>query len=358
MTNTIPCVCARFAVWTAFFFGVLQVSASSVSSACTAVKPATDPNSRPSNKSAPPSEGELRKLRKYDPSRIGQRSLGKGMNLYSLEKERSLGARMAAAVDRETISASDAKIKDYLNRLGQKIVRSSDAQFPFIIKVIDSKDPTIFSLPGGFLYIDIGLLLNLDSEAELTGLMAHEIAHSVARHGTRLATRHFALNLLLSFPVTRMIGPWALPVRQLGLAPVEKKFFRDSEFEADLLGIEYQYAAGYDPQAYLEALERLDHDEIETRARASNKANPGFLTRLNQNLAHSYSDYPATEQRILRLQTEISTLLPCREDYVVDTDEFQEAKALLGATRLVLERHRASDGKNNGPVLERHPSPR
>jgi predicted Zn-dependent protease len=263
---------------------------------------------------------------------------------------------MAAAVDMATIAASDEKIKDYLNRLAQKIVRSSDAQFPFIVKVIDSKNPTIFSLPGGYLYVDVGLLLNVDSEAELAGLMAHEIAHSVARHATRLATRRFALDILLSFPISRMIGPWALPARQLGLAPIEKKFFRDSEFEADLLGIEYQFAAGYDPQAYVEVLEKLDHDELETHARASNRPKPGFFNRLNQDLAHTYSDYPATEQRILRLQDEISTLLPCRDNYVVDTDEFQEAKTQLGAARLVLERRHAGDGKNNGPVLERHPS--
>ena len=352
MTNTIRWLCTGVVIWTAFFFGALQVGASNVSPSCT-VKPATGSSSGPSNESAPPLEGKLRKPPKYDINRIGQRNMGKGMNLYSLEKERAFGARMAAAVDMETISASDSKIKDYLSRLGQKIVRSSDAQFPFVIKVIDSKNPTIFSLPGGFLYIDVALLLSVDSEAELTGLMAHEIAHGVARHATRLATRHFALNVLLSFPITRIIGPWALPARQLGLAPIEKKFSRDSEFEADLLGIEYQYAAGYDPQAYLEVLEKLDHDEIETHTRASKL---GFFAQLNQNIAHSYSDYPATEKRILRLQSAISTLLPCRGDYVVDTDEFQEAKAQLGATRLVLQRRRAGGGKNNGPVLERHPS--
>jgi predicted Zn-dependent protease len=356
MIITIPRLCAWVAIVTAFFFGSLQLGASNVTSSCTVVQPVTDSTSTASNQPSPALAAKLKKTRKYELDRIGQRNMGKGVNLYSLEKERSLGAKMAAAVDLETIAASDGMIKDYLNRLGQKSVRSSDAQFPFIIKVIDSKNPTVFSLPGGFLYIDVGLLLDVDSEAELAGLMAHEIAHSVARHATRIATRRFALDLLLSFPITRMIGPWALPVRQLGMAPIEKKLYRDSEFEADLLGIEYQFAAGYDPQAYVEVLEKLDHDELETHARASNRPKPGFLSRLNQNLAHTYSDYPATEQRILKLQGEISTLLPCRDNYIVDTDEFQEAKAQLGAARLVLERRRPGDKKDGGPVLERHPS--
>ena len=354
MIITVARLCAWVAIWTTFFLGALQLSASNQSSSCTAVTPATGSTSVPlSEGTPPPVAAKLRKTHKYDFNRIGQRNMGKGANLYSLEKERSLGAKLAATVDMQTISAADGKIKDYLNRLGQKIVRSSDAQFPFTIKVIDSKNPTIFSLPGGFLYIDETLLLSVDSEAELAGLMAHEIAHGVARHATRLATRRFALDLIVSFPIARLIGPWALPARQLGLAPIEKKFSRDSEFEADLLGIEYQFAASYDPQAYLEVLEKLDHDEIET---ASTRPKSGFFGRLNQNLGHTYSDYPATEQRILRLQGEISTLLPCRDNYIVDTDEFQEAKAQLGAAHLVLERRRSGEGKNNGPVLERHPS--
>jgi predicted Zn-dependent protease len=263
---------------------------------------------------------------------------------------------MAAAVNMETRSATDVKTTDYLNRLGQKIVRNSDAQFPFTIQVLDSKNPTIFSLPGGFLYVDVALLLDLDSEAELAGLMAHEIAHAVARHGTRFATRRFALNILLSFPIERIIGPLALPARQIGLAPLEKKFTRGSEFEADLLGIEYQYAAGYDPQAYVEALEKLDNEEIKARAHESNRPKPGFFARLDQHLARLYADYPPTELRIVRLQTEISTLLPCRDYYVVDTDEFQEVKRQLLADRLVLRRRRLGDNSNNGAVLLRHPS--
>jgi Zn-dependent protease with chaperone function len=344
------------AVGLAFAFGILPANASDLPLSCSATTVETRPGAvSPVTLTDPGRETNPKNLRKYDVGRIGQRTIGKGLNLYSLEKERSLGARMAAAVDMETRSSTDVKAKDYLNRLGQKIVRNSDAQFPFTVKVLDSKNPTIFSLPGGFLYVDVTLLLDLDSEAELAGLMAHEIAHSVARHGTRLATRSFALNALLSFPIERMIGPLALPARQIGLAPLEKKFARGSEFEADLLGIEYQYAAGYDPQAYIEALEKLDNAEIKERARAKNLPKPGLFARLDQRLAHLYADYPPTELRIARLQTEISTLLPCRDNYVVDTDEFQEVKGQLLADQLVLHRRRPGSS-NNGPVLLRHPS--
>jgi Zn-dependent protease with chaperone function len=305
---------------------------------------------------APKSRRERRNSRKYDVNRIGQRNIAKGINVYSLLKERSLGATMSAAIDAQTPPVADSPTSDYINQLAQKIVRNSDAQVPFTIKIIDSKNPTTFALPGGFLYVDVGLISEVDNEAELAGLIAHEVAHVAARHATRLATRRYALDAILAFPIERIIGPLALAVRQIGLVPIEKKFIRQTEFEADLLGIEYQYAAGYDPQAYLEALEKLDNSETQESARASDQANgSAFIHHLNRTLARAYSDYPSTESRVLRLQAEISTLLPCRMEYVVDTGEFQEIKARLAADRLILRRRRG-DGESKGPVLQRRPS--
>ena len=228
-------------------------------------------------------------------------------------------------------------------------VRKSDSQIPFTIKVIDSKSSTIFSLPGGFLYVDPALLLDVDNEAELAGLMAHEIAHVAARHATRSATRSSLLDLLLALPVERIIGPAAIGVRQFGLVPFERKFNRGSEFEADLLGVEYQYAAGYDPQAYIEALEKLDNQE-------SHQPKTGFWHLLSYRVDQAYSYYPPTELRIERLQEEIATLLPCRDYYVLDTNEFQDVKAQLAADRLVLRRRRVDDSESKGVILQRHPS--
>jgi predicted Zn-dependent protease len=290
-----------------------------------------------------------------DVARIGQRNVGKGINLYSLGAERSVGEAIAAAVDKQTKTVTEPKVERYISQLAQKLVRKSDAQIPFTIKVIDSTNPTTFSLPGGFLYVDQGLILEVEDEAELAGLLAHEIAHVVARHATKFATRKEALDLV-SLPMTGVIGAAAVPARQIGLLPLERKVNRDFEFAADLLGIEYQYAAGYDPQAYIKALERLDAEQIQKRAQAAIKQpNPDFVDRMYIHIGRSFSPYPPTESRIARLQKQISRVLPCRNDYVLDTGEFQEVKALLRAERLVLHRRRPGDSIG-GPVLERHPS--
>jgi predicted Zn-dependent protease len=275
------------------------------------------------------------------------------VNLYSLEKERALGEAMAAAIDSHTTFVADPDINDYINRLGQKIARNSDAQVPFTIKVIDSLDFRTFALPGGFLYVDKGLIMEVDSEAELAGLMAHEIAHVAARHATRFATRKYAWNMI-SIPLTYLGGPAGLGTKQIGPLSL-RKFSRDAESEADLLGIEYQYAARYDRQAFVEALEKLHSKETQMRARMAKDPMAGILAKGPFHLiARAFANYPPTEERIEKAQTEISTLLPSREDYISDTSEFQDVKAkLAGADRPILRRHHPGDGATNGPVLHR-----
>jgi len=300
------------------------------------------------SQTAPGAEGKTEKSGKYDVDRIGQRSIGRGVNLYSLQKERALGESMASAIDRGTRFVADPDINSYINRLGQKIARYSDAEVPFTIKVIDSPNLRVFALPGGFLYVDKGLIMEVDSEAELAGLMAHEIAHVAARHATRLATRRYAWNML-TVPLAYLSGPAAIGTKQIGPLTL-KKFSRDAEIEADLLGIEYQYAAGYDPEAFVEALEKL-HSKAKappTTARAS----------LRDKIARALASYPPTEERIQKVQTAISTLLPNRNDYLFDTSEFQDVRAkLTWADRPILRRHRAGDDNpTNGPVLHRHPT--
>lgn len=260
---------------------------------------------------------------------------------------------MAAVIDRQVRSSTDQNANDYINRLGQKIVRNSDSQIPFTIKVIDSKNPTTFSLPGGILYVDIALIMDVDGEAELAGLMAHEIAHVAARHATRLATRKDALDVLQTLPIAAVLGPAAIPAGQIGLVPVERKFNREFEYEADLLGVEYQYAAGYDPQAYVDALEKLDSEELQKHARElKNEPKLDWVDRMYIHIGRSFALYPPMETRILRLQSEISKLLPERNAYVLDTGEFQEVKTQLGAERLVLRRPHYGDSAT-GPMLER-----
>jgi predicted Zn-dependent protease len=220
-----------------------------------------------------------------------------------------------------------------VNRLGQRIVRHSDAQVPFTIKVIESDEINAFALPGGYFYVDTGLLLAADNEAELAGLMAHEVAHVAARHATREETR-MQIWRYASLPLLYFGGPAGMVLQTaVGLAaPMSfMKFGRDAEREADLLGLEYEYATGYDPQAFVQFFEKLHRSE-----------------KRKQNLvAKAFATHPMTDDRIRRAQKEISTLLPGKTEYVVDTSEFQEVKARLA--RLMHER----PSENGRPVLHR-----
>jgi beta-barrel assembly-enhancing protease len=344
---------AQLVICTSLLFCVQGVWASEVPGSRISNAAEDAPSSPPStSQPAVRTEEKTEKSGKYDVNRIGQRSIGHGVNLYSLQKERALGEAMASAVDRGTRFVADPEVNDYVSQLGQKIARNSDAQVAFTIKVIDSLDLRIFALPGGFLYVDKGLIMEVDSEAELAGLMAHEIAHVAARHATRFTTRKYAWNML-SIPIACLSGPAALGTKQIGPLTL-RKFSRDAEMEADLLGIEYQYAAGYDPEAFVEALEKLHGRDMQIRARMAKALPVAAKVPLHDQIARAFANYPPTEERIEKVQAEISTLLPSRNDYVFDTSEFQKVKAKLAwADRPILRRHRAGDGPSNGPVLHR-----
>ncbi|HZR32718.1 MAG TPA: M48 family metallopeptidase [Terriglobales bacterium] len=290
---------------------------------------------------------------KYDVTRIGERGIGNGLNLYSLEKERGLGRRLAEEVEGQSRLISDPVITEYVNRVGQSIVRNSDAHVPFTIKVIDDDEVNAFALPGGYFYVDSGLILAAETESELAGVMAHEIAHVAARHATKNATRAQLFNLA-SIPLIFVGGPIGYAVRQVaGLAvPMSfLKFNRDAEREADLLGLEYEYAAGYDPQSFVQFFEKLDAHEKEKRS---------FI-------AKAFSTHPMNNDRIKRAQKEIEALLPARGQYVVDTSEFQEMKERLaklenmrrpeeGGVPQLRRRGPESNKKDGGgPVLRKPP---
>jgi beta-barrel assembly-enhancing protease len=271
---------------------------------------------------------------KYDVGRIGRRGIGGGINSYSLEDERELGHELAQDIEMQTRLITDPVIAEYVNRLGQRIVQNSDAQVPFTIKVIESDEINAFALPGGYLYVDTGLIRASDSEAELAGLMAHEIAHVAARHATRAETRMQLWNVL-SIALMYFGGPAAAAMRGVvGIAAPASflKFSRDAEREADLLGLEYEYASGYDPQALVQFFEKLHTKE----------------NQRHNFVAKAFASHPMTEDRIRRAQEEISTLLPAKDEYILDTSEFQEVKSRLA--NLMHERRKSEDGR---PVLHR-----
>jgi len=276
--------------------------------------------------------------KKKDPDEIGNRDVGKGVNFYSIEKEIALGKQLAQEVERQAKIVNDPVISEYVNRIGQNLVRNSDAKVPFTIKVIDCEEVNAFALPGGFFFVYTGLILKADNEAELAGVMSHEIAHVAARHGTRQATRGEIANLA-SIPLIFM-GGWAgYGIRQAAsvLVPVGfLKFSRGFESEADMLGLQYMYKAGYDPTAFVDFFEKIETLE---------KRKPGTMSKV-------FSTHPMTDDRIKSAQKNIEEMLVSKPEYVVTTSEFNKVK-----TRLVaMHDHRKIETKDeNKPRLRRAP---
>jgi len=255
-----------------------------------------------------------------DVQNIGQRDINKGSwNLYSLEREIELGRRLSLDVEARSRLLRDPRVEAYVDELVQNLVRNSDARVPFTVKVIDSDDLNAFALPGGFLYVHTGLILEAQTEAELAGVLAHEIAHVTARHATKQYTKA-TLFQWMTLPLVFVGGPAGYGIQQaLTVAgPLTfLKFKRNAEREADFLGLQYTYQAGYDPVALVDFLERLKDKDKEGR------------------LAKVFSTHPMTKDRIKRAQKGIAEVLPPREEYVVSTSRFDQLKAyLLGRQEL------------------------
>ena len=291
---------------------------------------------------------EDKKNKKKDPEAIGDRDVGKGVNFYSLEKEIGLGKQLAQEVERQAKIIDDPVVAEYVNRVGQNLVRNSDAKVPFTIKVLDSEEVNAFALPGGFFFVNSGLMLKAESEAELAGVMAHEIAHVAARHGTKQATKGQIVNYA-TIPLIFMGGWTGYAIRQgVGLAiPLGfLKFTQTMETDADYLGLQYLYKSGYDPTAFVDFFEKIQSLE---------KKKPGTLAKI-------FSSHPPTDNRIKSAQDEIQKILVAKPEYVVNTSEFNDVKnrlAMLHNRRKVdvdkdsnRPRLRRAPGSTTGPVDE------
>jgi len=232
---------------------------------------------------------------------------------------------------------TDPVVTEYVNRVGQNLVRNSDAKVPFTIKVIDSDEINAFALPGGFFYVNSGLLLNADEEAELAGVMAHETAHVCAHHAAREMTRlnYTQLGMIPLIFIGGWTGYGIYEAANIGVPITFMKFSREFEAQADYLGVQYMYRAGYDPQAFITFFEKVQ---------ALEKRKPGTVAKV-------FADHPQTPERIIHSQEEIARILPARDEYTVTTSEFDDVKARLAR---IENKRRLTDQKNtNKPSLRK-----
>jgi beta-barrel assembly-enhancing protease len=293
-----------------------------------------------------PSPGEaldphIKKGSEDDVDAVGNRNIGgRGLtNWYSTNWEIGTGKQYSMEIEKSAHLITDPVIIEYVNRVGQNIVKNSDCKVPFTIKIIDSDEINAMALPGGFFYVNSGLILAADEESELAGVMAHETAHVCAHHAAREQTKvnYAEIGTIPIIILTQ--GTWTgygiYEASQLAIPLSLLEFSREYEAEADWLGVQYMYKAGYDPQAFIEFFEKID---------ALEKHKPGTLSKV-------FADHPQTPDRIAHSEEEIATILPARPDYVVTTSEFDDVKARLA--RLENKRKLNDKGNGNKPTLRR-----
>jgi predicted Zn-dependent protease len=261
-----------------------------------------------------------------DPEAIGQRKVDGGVNFYSIEKEIALGKQLAIEVERQAKMLEDPITSEYINRLTQSLVRNSDVKFPVTIKVLDDDVVNAFTLPGGYLFVNTGMIRLSESEAELASVLSHELGHVAARHYTRQASRAKLLTAS-TIPLIFLGGIPSLAAEFANVAVVPAgvmKFSRDFETEADMLGIQYLYKTGYDPNASIDMFERIE---------AAERKHPGAVSQL-------FNTHPLTSDRIAKTQQNIDRNLPARPEYVVNTSEYEGVRARLVAV----------EGQHKAPV--------
>jgi len=278
-----------------------------------------------------------------DVENIGNRDINDGgflglgnINFSSLEAEIAMGRALAADLERQVQLVDDPIINEYVNRVGQNLVRNSDAQVPFSFKVIDDDSINAMALPGGFVYVNTGILLTADEEAELAGVMAHEIAHVAARHGTENQSKGTLLNIL-SIPLIFVGGVPGIAIQQaagLAVPAAFYKFSRKAEEEADYLGTQYMYKTGYDPNAAVTFFEKVQARET---------ARPGSVSSI-------FASHPPSEDRIEKTKKNIGLVLPERDQYVLTTSEFEDVRQRMIA---YYNRMPSEDEEDTGPSLRR-----
>ena len=280
-----------------------------------------------------------------DVDKIGNRKInGKVARLFpnfvSLEKEIQIGAGYAQEVERTALLIEDPVVTEYVDSLAQKIVQRSDAKVPFVVRVLDTEEVNAFALPGGYFFVNKGLILEAETESELAGVMAHEIAHVTARHATERMTKGQLLQFA-ALPALFVGGYWTqVAIRQgmsFGLSMSALGITRQSEGEADQLGTQYLWNTGFDPTAFITFFEKLS---------AKEKEKPGRF-------AGFFRTHPHVDERIVRVQEEIS-FLPVKDEYLVTGSEFAKVKArLIAMDNQLVQPGSAAAPSSKRPTLKR-----
>lgn len=275
--------------------------------------------------------------KKKDPTLIGDRNVAGKFNVFSIEKEMALGRQLDIEVRKQARIVDDPIVAEYINRLGQNLARNSDVTFPVSFSLIDSDDINAFTLPGGFIFVNTGTLRLSDNEAELASVLAHELGHAAARHATRQATRNDLISAG-TLPLF-LLGPWtgilAHSAASLAAPMFMFHFSREFETEADLLGIQYLWKAGYDPTASVDMFERVESTE---------RRKPGSVSEL-------FRTHPLTADRIEKTQKNIATLLPGRPEYIVNSSDYEAIRARLAD---LSQQRKPEPGKREHPTLLRN----
>jgi predicted Zn-dependent protease len=276
------------------------------------------------------------KDKKKDVDAIGERRVAR-RSIISQEKEIAIGKQYASEIDRQAKMLTDPVVNEFVNRLAQNVARNSDLTIPLTVKVIDSPELNAFALPGGFLYVNSGLVMAADEEAQVAGVVAHEIAHVAARHWASQMTRatllQYAMIPLIFIPMSYPVYYGVMEAYMNGVPLAFLKFNRGAEAEADLLGLQYMYKAGYDPSAYVTFFSKVIEQD---------RRSPGSVPTI-------FASHPPTPERILKSEEEIKAILPKRAQYLVSTSEFDDVKARLQS---IMSLKKKGD-KKEGPTLRK-----
>jgi predicted Zn-dependent protease len=272
---------------------------------------------------------------KNDVNEIGNRKVAH-KSMISTEKEIAMGKQYATQIDHSAKIISDPVVNEYVNRVAQNVARNSDLTIPLTVKVLDSPEINAFALPGGFLYVNSGLIMAADEEDQIAGVMAHEIAHVAARHWasqmTKMTLLQYAMIPMIFVPMSYPVYLGVSQALNFGVPVAFMKFNRNAEAEADYLGLQYMYKAGYDPSSYPAFFGKIMDEE---------RRSPGSMSSV-------FADHPPTPDRIIKCEEEIQKILPEKNEYLVSTSEFNDVK---GRLQTVLTNRKK--GAKAGPTLEK-----